>query len=429
MKKVVLVLLVLGMMISPIFAAGSKEATAKEETVVIWSFGVSVDALDTIKETIIKDFNANNPNITVDWQYIPYEGFREKLLTAAAGSVLPDIFIDGFNMLGSYHSAGIITPIDDRIAEWDGYLDIQKSVRDLTYYQGEYYGLPFRTKVYPMLINIELFEAAGLDPDNPPETWTEVLEVGKKILKVENGRVITAGITGLENKSALIRAYDLFVQQDGGDFLNEDGTPGFNDQHGLNALKFITDLYKMAAPDSAARIEAATGTVFTMGKSGIDLMQSYDSIEYMLQAGDTEMQSKTRVVAPLESGGPDGKKVCFFDGDMMFIASTSDKKDAAWEFMKYFYEPENFLIYAEANKCIPIYDSLMDSDYMNANPLLQQLMAVQHYGGKLAATPAYRSARNFLGDQIERSILAGQSFQETLDKAEVNWLKEIEDLK
>lgn len=429
MKRIMLVILVLGIIFSPVFAAGSREDATKQKEVVIWSFSVSIEALDTIKKTIIEEFNQTHPDIKVDWQYIPYEGFREKLLTAAAGDVLPDIFIDGFNMLGSYHSAGIISPIDDKIATWNGYSDIQKSVRDLTYYEGNCYGLPFRTKVYPVVINTEIFKAAGLDPDNPPETWAQALEAGRKMLKVENGRVIQAGITGLENQSSLIRAYDLFVQQDGGEFLREDGTPGFNSQQGLNALQYIVDLYKLAAPTGAARIEAATGTVFTMGKSGIDIMHSYDSIEYLLQSNDLEMQQKTRVIAPFESGSPNGKKVCFFDGDMMFIASTSKAQDAAWEFIKYFYEPDNFLTYCEANKTIPIYDSHMDSDYMKANPLLQQLMAVQHYGGKLASTPAYRSARNYLVDQIEKSILAGQSFKETLDKSEANWLKEIEDLK
>lgn len=429
-RKLLLVFLITALVSSFAFASGQKEATAvSNQKVSIWSFNLTNDALKEIQAVVIKNFMDENPNITVEWQNIPYAGYREKLLTAAAGSSLPDIFIDGYNMLGTYQGAGIIQNMTEYVSSWDGWDEIQSSLRDLTVYEGNNYGFPFRTKVYPVLINTKIFEEVGLDPNNPPETWAEAIAAAKKMLVVKNGVVTRMGSSGFVNAATLSRGFDMFVQQDGGDFLLADGTPAFNDQHGLNALKFLVDLYHTQWPSGTAPLDESSMDAFVAGKSGMAVLSSYDAVQTALQTGNKDFHSFAKVIAPFRSGNPGDKPVSFFDGDMLFMSSKSPSKDAAWKFIQYFYQPENFMVYVKANKAIPIYDSVLKSDYMNDNPLLKDLMTMQQYGGKLASSSAYRSARNYLADEIEKSISAGQDLKKTLDIAESRWLREIEDLK
>lgn len=429
-KKLLATLLLVAMVSSvAVFASGSSEEVSKNKEVSIWSFNLSNDALKVVKEQIIAKYEAENPGVKVEWQNIPYTGYREKLLTAAAGSSLPDIFIDGYNMVGTYHSAGIIEDLSDRAKNWSGWNDIDQSLIDLTYYEDGYYGMPFRTKVYPVVINTEIFEECGLDPDNPPSTWAEVIEAGKKMVKVENGVVTRMGASGFINVAQFTRGFDLFVQQDGGNFLNEDGTPGFNDQHGLNAMKFLNDLYRVHCPVGAIPLDESSIDPFVAGKSGMAVMSSYDAIQTALQTNNKDVPRFAKVIPPFESGSATGKRVSLFDGDMMYMSVASPNKEAAWNFIEYFYQPEIFIQYVEANKVVPIYQSQLDSEYMQNNPLLQGLMEMQQYGGNLAATPAYRSARGYLADEIDKSFEQGQSYQDTLDEAERMWLREIEDLK
>ena len=87
------------------------------------------------------------------------------------------------------------------------------------------------------------------------------------------------------------------------------------------------------------------------------------------------------------------------------------------------------MIYAQANKVIPIYESQMDSDYAKNTPMFEGLMEMQQYGGELPATPAYRSARSLLADEIEKTLFDGQSYKDTLSRSEELWLREIEELK
>ncbi|WP_220136480.1 ABC transporter substrate-binding protein [Streptomyces himalayensis] len=46
---------------------------------------------------------------------------------------------------------------------------------------GRMYGLPTSEFALSLIYNRELFDKAGLDPDNPPKTWAEVREAAKKI--------------------------------------------------------------------------------------------------------------------------------------------------------------------------------------------------------------------------------------------------------
>lgn len=46
---------------------------------------------------------------------------------------------------------------------------------------GKYYGYPWLLGTRAMFYNVDLMIKAGLDPDKPPETWSQLLEAVKKI--------------------------------------------------------------------------------------------------------------------------------------------------------------------------------------------------------------------------------------------------------
>jgi ABC-type glycerol-3-phosphate transport system substrate-binding protein len=427
MKKLLPILLIFMLLPSLAFANGEKESATKE--VNIWSFNLSPEALAEVQDNVIASYQEMHPEVTINWQNIPYAGYREKLLTSAAGSALPDVFIDGFNMVGVYENAGIIEDLSNDIEMFDFWSEFTPSVVDLAKVGDKVYGIPFRLKVYPTIINTELFEQAGLDPENPPTTWDDVLAAGKKIFKAENGSVVTAGASNFYNQASMARTFDLLVQQDGGQLLDEDGNPAFNDEHGMNALKFLIELYNIEKPVGLAPIDETVNRVFVLGKAGMSSLNSYDSIQSALQTGEEDIIAKTKVVMPMRSNNPTGKNVAMFDGDMAYVSSSSDVKAEALDFLDYFYQPDNLIIYLKANKCVPFYAEHLDSAYMDENPLYKDLYKLQEYGGVLAKTAAYRAARGYLTEEIEKAIYDGQGLQETLDKAESRWLQEIEDMK
>ena len=429
MRKSIAVILMLCVALVTVIGGGNNESDSSGQELVIWSFNVSQEALDVLDKTVFAEYEAQNPGITINWQNIPYAGYREKLLTAAAGSVLPDVFIDGFNMSGSYVGSGIVTDITENLEEWDLWNSFDPSVQNLVSYEGKLYGFPFRLKVYPLIINTRLFKEAGLDPDNTPlETWSQVMDAAKKLLKVENGVVVQEGMASFYDKSSIARIFDILVQQDGGQFIDEHGNPAFNDQHGLNAMNYCIELYSVKQPEGTSPVDTSVSRSYLQGKAAMTLMESYDVIELGLQSGNEDILYNTKVLPPMKSDNPDGKQVLMFDGDMAYIASTSDKKDLALDFLKFFYEPENFIQYLEANKCVPVYESEYNEQIFDKYPIYRDLFEMQKYGGVLANTAVYRVARDYLSDEIEAVLIGGNDPQAALDTAEAMWLREIEDM-
>src|SRR5690606_17849674 len=90
-----------------------------------------------------------------------------------------------------------------------------------------------------LIYNKDLYREAGLDPEEPPTTWDEVLEHGKTIVQ-ETGTpgfelFTQAGADG----EGLTWNFQVNLWQAGGDFLNEDNTAAaFNTPQGAQALQY-----------------------------------------------------------------------------------------------------------------------------------------------------------------------------------------------
>jgi len=52
---------------------------------------------------------------------------------------------------------------------------------------GEIYGVPFCISTQVFFYNEDAFKMVGLDPNNPPDTWEEMVQIGKKLTMDTNG--------------------------------------------------------------------------------------------------------------------------------------------------------------------------------------------------------------------------------------------------
>lgn len=400
----------------------------KEVTIKVWSFSIIPEAIKMIENEIIPEFEKVNPGIKIKWQSIPYDGYREKLLTAAIGQDLPDVFFDGSNMVGMYESKGLIAPIDKYLKDWKTWDDILETPKKQAMYKGKYYGVPSRTKPNPPIYSVEAFKRAGLDPDKPPQNWDDLLACGKKLTKVKNDRVVFQGIAGLSSKSTRIRSFDLVLQQNGGRMLTEDlSAPAFNSKEGIEALKFFIELYKVSEPIGVAALTEKVVSNYAAGLVGIVPFDGYGTINSCLVNNTLDVLEKSRVSQPISSGKPGGKRVEMMDGDMAYLSARSKNQDSAFAFMKFFYEPDNHLKYAEANKILPLEKSLMNSDYVRNTPFFTELMESDKYGWELVNTPEYPEVRYLLLDEIDKAIYGKQTPEQALARAEEIWKKAIKE--
>lgn len=149
----------------------------------IWVQSSSETAVD---EQWVEDFNAENDDVQVEYRSMPSDRFANDLMLAMRTGEGPDIFHGPSP--AEVVNPGFALALDDYLseetrAEFEGYLEgsfdyiIQDSI----------YALPYKFNGTRLLINRDLFEEAGLDPDAPPETFSELREAAASITEASGG--------------------------------------------------------------------------------------------------------------------------------------------------------------------------------------------------------------------------------------------------
>lgn len=131
----------------------------------------------------VKTFNATHPNVEVIPAYYKYA--TDTFVPLAESGNLPVIFETWYTEPQKLINGGFVADITDILNE-RGWVDkINPSIRDLLSKDGRIYGIPRDGYALGLMLNVQLFEQAGLvDADGYPiypKTWTELAETAKKI--------------------------------------------------------------------------------------------------------------------------------------------------------------------------------------------------------------------------------------------------------
>lgn len=106
---------------------------------------------------------------------------------------------------------------------------------------GDLYGVPFKNYTMGLIYNIPLFKQAGLDPNNPPATWDDVIAAAKKIAALGSGYVGYADYQGANNVGGWHFVAEMFAHGtkvvDGGK-ANIDNPAGHDVLNALKTMKW-----------------------------------------------------------------------------------------------------------------------------------------------------------------------------------------------
>lgn len=127
-----------------------------------------------------KQFEKEHPDI--DIVGVEYEWEGPTFAVQLAGGSLPDVFTVPFTDSKTLLENGQLMDVTDEMTEL-GYTDKFNPVilEGVTGDDGRIYGFPRQAYAAALHYNRDLFEQAGLDPDNPPETWDEIRAAAKAI--------------------------------------------------------------------------------------------------------------------------------------------------------------------------------------------------------------------------------------------------------
>jgi sn-glycerol 3-phosphate transport system substrate-binding protein len=303
----------------------------EKQTVTFWHAmgGAAQEALNKI----VDDYNSSQDKIQVNAEY---QGTYDEALTkfhTVAGTDSAPTMIQVFEIgTMSMINSGQIEPIQNYVDK-DGYDMSGLEENIINYYKidDKFYSMPFNSSTPVMYYNKDAFEAAGLDPENPPATYEEIQEASKKIK--ENNP---------EMKGFALQAYGWLFEQllanQGALLMNNDNgrtdTPteiGFTEEQGKSIFNWVN---QMIEDDTFANY-GTNGDNMVSGFLAEDVamfMQSSASARDVIDNASFDVG--IAFIPHPESTEREGVVI---GGASLWMVDGKEQaeKDAAWEFMKY----------------------------------------------------------------------------------------------
>lgn len=147
-----------------IVVLGGTNTPPNATTVRLWTLFTGGDGV--VMKNLVDKFNEEHDDIFIDRQRVPWAEYYKKVYASLTSRTAPDIAISHasrLRMLSEY-----LVPYED--VDIDRYLDV---THEQVTYDGKFVALPLDIHSVAHYYNKEIFEEAGLDPENPPTNWEE----------------------------------------------------------------------------------------------------------------------------------------------------------------------------------------------------------------------------------------------------------------
>ncbi len=396
--------------------------TAQDQTQITFWHAMSGSRAEVV-QALVDGFNEANPDVNLVAEFTgSYAETLTKALTAASAGEAPNIVqvyeVGTRTMLDS----GVIVPVMEVSG---GTLDQSIFVQPiLNYYalDGELRCMPFNSSTAMLYYNKDMFEAAGLDPDKPPTTFSELYEMGKQI--IDSGVAAHAISFGwpawiMEQMFAM---HDQFLAD------QNNGRDGLATELYLNSefgVKVLTEWQKWANDGVlfyGGRTYSANDP-FIAGEFAM-LAQSTSSLGGIQKKVDFELGT---AFLPVLDGYERAGNNVVGGGCLWTMAGKSDEEyDAAWRFFQYLAETESAITWHKGTGYFPATNAAVEAleaeGWFDENPNFRTAFDQILAGND---TPAARGAllgdfviiRDIVGSAIEEAVVNGVDPQEALDTA------------
>ena len=272
-------------------------------------------------QTMVETFVAENPDISVRIEGMPWGIYYDKLLAAMVSGSPPDVFIiHEFNTAG-YVERGVLRSTDDLYVSGGGTLpdeDFKPELLERLIFDNGHYGVPLDNLGWGIWINRGLFEAAGLDPDVMPTNADEFIEMAQQLTLDANGNNAASADFDPENivqYGTIVwnpkNHYQGILWQYGGDIFNGDDAM-LDEEAAKEAAQLTYDLiytYHVSPPPSGYNPQQAYAggqlAIFPFGTWGLNLAKNSEidwDVWPMLQLGPEKATRMSSHVLHMPAG-------------------------------------------------------------------------------------------------------------------------------
>lgn len=296
-------------------------------------------------ETLIDEFETENPNVNISLEVISNGDYWTKMETAAAGGSAPDIFWVDARRFGAYADNGLLVPMDDYIKE--NKIDMSQYLESITNtynYDGVQYAMPSFWDDTVLLINTKLMEEYGIEAPNKDWNWEEMLTW------LENAKTkLPKDIYPFASNTVEYTQLGIFngVALAGGEVISKDKTKALIDTpETIEGYKTYLDLVKsdLHSPYDVT-VETGAGTLFKSEKALVYQAGSYSLLTYSDKEQAQVAGNFDIYPVPEIKEGVKSRSVIHGVGNV--ISANSKHPDEAFKFINFMSSEESMRKYTE----------------------------------------------------------------------------------
>lgn len=358
-SKVLFVLLVVVLSLSPVFSAGTKEEASSQETLTLTFVETMTSPTRTaqIKEMIAR-YESANPGIKINLISPPYEQADNKLTLMLNSNQELDIVEVRDHTVKQFVNNGKLVDLTPYLDAWDETDDLlpltmtaAKTVNDTPYLLPQFFfvkGLFVRTDVLGKYGITEM-----------PKTMEELYEMAIMV----TGKGPNQYGFGFRGKGSSFKISDPMILSDVSDisteniYMTESGMFSFSTPAARKALADYVDLFKKAVPSDGVNWGFNEQVNAFISGTTPFLIQDPDTVSMVADALDPSQYT----VIPMPVGRS-GKVYLDYGFAGLGIPTTSKHKDAAWDFLSFMLNAENNAEFCKAYGPLPVHTSTFVND-------------------------------------------------------------------
>ncbi|NMO36671.1 sugar ABC transporter substrate-binding protein [Streptomyces sp. GMY01] len=371
----------------------------------VWMYPVIADpgTAATYWHGIEADFARATPGVRVTVKQLPWAQRDQLIGEVITGDDGPDAVLLTADQLPRFVSEGALLAVDPALKGIAG--KFLPGALDAITDGGHFYGAPIYHTVTTTIYNKRLLTEAGVTA--PPTTWEEITAAAAK-LRAKG--IALLDYSAADDASLNLNFYPLLWQAGGRVFDESGQRVAFDSPQGVEALTFLTDLYRQGAiPRSALQN--------TNRLAGQALGSQRAAMGYSVVLTDADLAARAWGPENVLVGGPlkgPVRDVAFGAPGVLAVGARTRHPAETLKFLAFMTRPEQIRSLGRASGYLsPRTDVVVPSDSPYARQYQTALTSV--FPGE--PHPASRQVMALLAPQIRAALTGRKSPRAALDAA------------
>lgn len=394
---------------SAIASPAEKVLSAQTEELDFFLIGPSDEMVSLFEDDLIPSFESAE-SVTVNLQTSDWGSAFQKITTAVASGLTPDVMNIGGIWTGPLASKDALLDLDEYVANWADREQFHEAFLEDGRYEGRQYALPFGSDTRTVIYRADFVDEAEQDASSPPTTWEEYKNLAASLVVKDGDQITREGASwGLDTSIGLQQAFAQLLFQAGGSYYKDDGTANFSSDEGVQALEYLVSFYAEGISSVNFVQQPGQAPAVVAGTAAMALSNSLVFNFAQRQAADVlphlEASTPLRVVEGAEP-------VTSAWINKYAIGANTEAPDAAWKWLSHMLSLDALEKQLSLYGGLPPREDLSDAEYLQG--IDEDFLDAAKYVVTQPPHPEMLQIAQIINRELERAIRLEATPESTL---------------